>query len=150
VGLALAMSTNLTVPAELSAATLIGMALSEAVTGAGLGALVALIFTAVQSAGRFIDLLGGFELGQAFDPMTMTSGGPFGRLYQFIAVVLLFASDGYQLVVGGLARSFEALPLGAMVDIGGLGEQLATGVSQMFLAALQVAGPLIAVLFLAD
>ncbi|WP_413451422.1 flagellar biosynthetic protein FliR [Georgenia phoenicis] len=150
VGLALALSATLTVPADLSAAELIGMALSEAVVGGGLGALVALIFSAVQSAGRLIDMLGGFELGQALDPMTMTSSGPFGRFYQLIAVVLLFVSDGYQLVVGGLARSFEALPLGAVLDLGALAGQLAEGVSQLFLAAIQVAGPLIAVLFLAD
>lgn len=150
VGLALAMASTLTVPADLTAAGLLGMALSEAVVGAGLGVLVALVFAAVQSAGRFIDLLGGFELGQAFDPMTMTSGGPFGRLYQLIAVVLLFVSDGYQLVVGGLARSFDALPLGAMLDLGALAERLAAALGQMFLAAIQVAGPLIAVLFLAD
>lgn len=150
VGLGLAMSTTLEVPADITAAGLIGMALSEAVIGAGLGVLVALIFSAVQSAGRLIDMLGGFELGQAFDPMTMTSGGPFGRFYQMIATVLLFVSDGYQLVVGGLARSFQALPLGVMLDLGGLAGQLAGAVSQMFLAGLQVAGPLIAVLFLAD
>ncbi len=150
VGLALAMATSLTVPEDLTATDFIMMGLSEAVVGAGLGVLVALIFTAVQTAGRFLDLLGGFELGQAFDPMTMTSSGPFGRFYQMIAVVLLFVSDGYQLVVGGLARSFQALPLGAMLDLGGLAGQLAGAVSQMFLAGLQVAGPLIAVLFLAD
>ena len=150
VGLALALASSMTVPVEVTAATLIMMALSEAVTGAGLGVLVALIFSAVQSAGRLIDMLGGFELGQALDPMTMTNSGPFGRFYQLIAVVLLFVSDGYQLVVGGLARSFDALPLGAMLDLSALAGQLAEGVSQLFLAAIQVAGPLIAVLFLAD
>jgi len=150
VGLALALASSMTVPVEVTAATLIAMALSEAVTGAGLGVLVSLIFSAVQSAGRLIDMLGGFELGQALDPMTMTNSGPFGRFYQLIAVVLLFVSDGYQLVVGGLARSFDALPLGAMLDLGALAGQLAEGVSQLFLAAIQVAGPLIAVLFLAD
>ncbi|WP_110851539.1 flagellar biosynthetic protein FliR [Georgenia satyanarayanai] len=150
VGLALALASSMTVPVEVTAATLIAMALSEAVTGAGLGVLVSLVFSAVQSAGRLIDMLGGFELGQALDPMTMTSSGPFGRFYQLIAVVLLFVSDGYQLVVGGLARSFDALPLGAMLDLGALAGQLTEGVSQLFLAAIQVAGPLIAVLFLAD
>jgi flagellar biosynthetic protein FliR len=150
VGLAFALASSMTVPVEVTAATLVGMALSEAVTGAGLGILVSLVFSAVQSAGRLVDMLGGFELGQALDPMTMTSSGPFGRFYQLIAVVLLFVSDGYQLVIGGLARSFEALPLGAALDLGALAGQLAEGVSQLFLAAIQVAGPLIAVLFLAD
>ncbi|WP_230976497.1 MULTISPECIES: flagellar biosynthetic protein FliR [Georgenia] len=150
VGLALAMASTLTVPVDLTATAFIGMAVSEAVIGGGLGVLVALVFSAVQTAGRLVDMLGGFELGQAFDPMTMTHSGPFGRFFQLIAVVLLFASDGYQLVVGGLARSFQALPLGAVLDLGSLAENLAGGLTQLFLAAIQVAGPLIAVLFLAD
>lgn len=150
VGLALAMVTSLSVPADLTTTTFLGMLLTEGLVGAGLGVLVMVVFAAVQVAGRFIDVLGGFELGQAFDPMLLQSSGPFGRLYQMIAIVLLFVSDGYQVVVSGLARSFDAIPLGGMLDLSALASSLGTALGQMFAAALQVAGPLVAVLFLAD
>ena len=78
------------------------------------------------------------------------SGGPFGRLYQMAAVVLLFASDGHQVVLAGLVRTFDALPLGAMLEPAALASTLSDGLTQMFLAALQIAGPLLVVLFLAD
>ena len=71
-----------------------------------------LVFSAVQSAGSLIDLFGGFQMAQAFDPQSMVNGAQFTRLFQMAALALLFASDGYQLVIGGLARSFTALPLG--------------------------------------
>lgn len=149
VGLALALAPA--GPAvELGAAAYLGQLLSEAVIGGGLAMLVAVVFAAVQSAGRLIDVFGGFEMGLAFDPLSLTSGGPFGQLYALAATVLLFVSDGYQLVVAGLARSFDALPLGATLDLGALAGTLTAALSGMFLAALQVAGPLIAVLFLAD
>ena len=65
--------------------------------GATLGFLVFLVFSAVQSAGNLIDLFGGFQLAQAFDPQSMINGAQFTRLFQMTALALLFASDGYQL-----------------------------------------------------
>ncbi|TRW45643.1 flagellar biosynthetic protein FliR [Georgenia yuyongxinii] len=149
VGLAFALAPPLAAP-NLSTAGFVGQLVSEAVVGGGLAVLVATVFAAVQSAGRLIDMHGGFEMGMAFDPMTMVSGAPFTQLYALTATVLLFVSDGYQLVIGGLARTFDAVPLGATLDLPALAETLAGAVGQMMLAALQVAGPLIAVLFLAD
>ena len=66
------------------------------------------------------------------------------------AIVLLFASDGYQLVILGLVRTFDVLPLGMPLDLAVMAAASTAGLTQMFLAALQVAGPLAVVLFLAD
>jgi flagellar biosynthesis protein FliR len=122
----------------------------EIVVGAALGFLVMVIFSAVQSAGDLIDLFGGFQMAQAFDPQSMVNGAQFTRLFQMSAVVLLFASGGYQLIIGGLARSFTALPLGGGLDLAVTAHALVTATTQMFLAAVQIAGPLAVVLFLAD
>jgi flagellar biosynthetic protein FliR len=78
------------------------------------------------------------------------NGAQFTRLLQLVALALLFASDGYQLVLGGLVRSFDAVPLGGRIDLARLADALVHGFSQMFLAAVQIAGPLIVVLVLAD
>lgn len=131
-------------------ASFIGDLLMQVLIGAALGFVVAMVFAAVQSAGAVIDLFGGFQLAAAFDPMSMTSGAQWSRLYQITTLVLLFASDAYQVVLGGLARTFDALPLGATLDLAVLAQTLTTGLTGMFVAALQIAGPLIAVLFLAD
>ncbi len=131
-------------------AQFIGDIVLQVVIGAGLGFIVALVFSAVQSAGNLIDLFGGFQLAQAFDPLSMSNGSQFTRLYQMTATVLLFTSGAYQLVIGGLMRTFDALPLGTGLDLAALAETAAGGLTGMFVAALQIAGPLIAVLFLAD
>lgn len=122
----------------------------EAVVGAALGFLVSLVFSAVQAAGNLIDLFGGFQLAQAFDPQNMTSGAQFARLYNMTCLVLLFVSGAYQLLIGGLARSFDAVPPGAGLDLAAMAQVVTTGLSDMFLAALQIAGPLLVVLFLTD
>ena len=138
------------VPDPTDAGAFVAQLLLQVVVGVGLGFLVWLVFSAVQSAGGIIDLFGGFQLAQAYDPMNLTSGAQFSRLYQLTAVVLLFASDGYQLVITGLARTFDVLPLGMPLRLAAMASVSGKGLTQMFLAALQVAGPLVVVLFLAD
>jgi len=123
---------------------------AEALAGLALGFLVMLVFSAVQAAGGLIDLFGGFQLASGYDPQMNVNGAQFTRLLQMVALALLFASDGYQLVLGGLIRSFTAIPLGGRIDMAHLASALTTGLSQMFLAAVQIAGPLIVVLVLAD
>ncbi|CAI3792994.1 flagellar biosynthetic protein FliR [Pseudarthrobacter sp. MM222] len=122
----------------------------ELITGLALGFLVMVIFAAIQSAGSLIDLFSGFQMAQAFDPQMMVNGAQFTRLLQMAALALLFASDGYQLVITGLTGSFAALPLAGGIDLGQPVEAMTTAVTGMFLAAVQIAGPLIVVLFLAD
>lgn len=150
-GLALAVSPQVTQGyAPQHAGAFLGALVLELAAGAALGFLVLLVFSAVQSAGYLIDLFGGFQLAQAFDPQAMVNGAQFTRLFQMGALVLLFASDAYQLIIGGLVRTFTALPLGGGIDFAGPVEAMTTGVTQMFLASVQIAGPLLVVLFLAD
>jgi flagellar biosynthesis protein FliR len=120
------------------------------VIGAALGFLVMIVFSAVQSAGSLIDMFGGFSMAQGFDPQSMINGAQFARLFHMTALALLFASNGYQLILGGLDRSFSAFPLGGAFDLTAPAEAMVNGVTQMFLASVQIAGPLLVVLFLAD
>jgi flagellar biosynthesis protein FliR len=150
-GLALAMTARVGAGHQVSdTGAFVVSVFSELVTGALLGFLVYLVFAAVQSAGSLIDLFGGFSMAQAFDPQAMVNGAQFTRLFQMTALALLFASDGYQLVIGGLARSFDAVPLGGGLDLSRPVHVLTGAVSEMFLAAVQIAGPLLVILFLAD
>ncbi|MFI2753221.1 flagellar biosynthetic protein FliR [Cellulomonas sp. P22] len=152
IGLALAVSPRLDADAVASASTagFVVDLLLQVVIGGALGFLVALVFAAVQSAGNLIDLFGGFQMAAAFDPMSQTNGAQFARLYTFTAVVLLFASNGYQLLIAGLVRTFDALPIGASLDLATLADTATTGLTQMFVSAVQIAGPLLVVLFLTD
>jgi flagellar biosynthetic protein FliR len=122
----------------------------EFVVGAVLGFLVMLVFSAVQSAGNLIDLFGGFTLAQGFDPQLQVNGAQFTRLFQMAGLALLFASGGYQLIIGGLARTFTAVPIGGGIDLAAPLAAITAATGEMLLAALQIAGPLVVVLFLAD
>ncbi|MDF2555926.1 MAG: flagellar biosynthetic protein FliR, partial [Microbacterium sp.] len=58
---------------------------AQVVTGALLGFLVMTCFAVVQSAGGLIDVFGGFQLAQGFDPQMNVNGAQFTRLFQMIA-----------------------------------------------------------------
>jgi len=151
IGLGLAVSPRVTSGYEsLNTSGFFGALVLEVLVGGLLGFLVYVVFAAVQSAGGLIDMFSGFQMAQGFDPQSMVNGAQFTRLFQMTALALLFASDGYQLIIGGLVRSFTALPLGGGLDMAAPMQALVTSVSQMFLAAVQIAGPLLVVLFLAD
>lgn len=151
IGLALAVSPRVSSGyVELDLGGFVIALVLEVVIGAALGFLVYIVFAAVQSAGGLIDMFGGFQISQGFDPQSMINGAQFARLFHMTAIALLFASGGYQLIFGGLTRSFIALPVGAGIDLGAPAGAMIDGVSQMFLAAVQIAGPLLVVLFLAD
>ena len=123
--------------------------ISQLVIGAFLGFLVYLVFSAVQSAGSLIDLFAGFQMSQAFDPLMNVNGAQMTRLMQMVALGLLFVSGGAELVLGGLFRTFNALPVTGFLARDA-GERLLPGLGQMFVAAVQIAGPIVVVLFLAD
>lgn len=151
IGLGVAVSPQV-VPNYVSGtdAEFFGALVMELLVGMLLGFLVYVAFAAVQSAGNLIDSFGGFQLAQAYDPGTMINGAQFSRLFHMTAVALLLASGAYQLILGGLFRTFDAIPLGGGINMAMSADLIVTAVTQMFLASVQIAGPLLIVLFLAD
>jgi flagellar biosynthetic protein FliR len=140
------------VPALDTAGMVVSLA-EQVVLGTALGFLTALIFAAVSAAGNLIDLVGGLSLAFAFDPLGASGNngsGIFGRFYNLMAITLLFVTDGHQLVLRGFTSSYDVLPLNGTLSLHNLEHLVTTGIAEMFLAAIQIAGPLIAVLFCAD
>jgi flagellar biosynthetic protein FliR len=118
--------------------------------GAALGFLTRLVFSAVESAGSLLDVFGGFSLAAAYDPLETTNTSIFGRFYGLLCTTLIFATDAHLLIFQGFLHSFTAVPLDGHISMAHLDAVLTHGFSAMFVAAVQIAGPLIVVLFVAD
>ncbi|GIE97877.1 flagellar biosynthetic protein FliR [Paractinoplanes rishiriensis] len=151
IGLTLPMAPYLrsTIP-SLETADIIASAALQVFIGAALGFITALLFAALQAAGDLLDLFGGFTLAMGYDPLSMNQSSVFGRFYNLVAATLLFATEGHQLILRGFLQSFQTIPLNAGLNMSTFSQLLIEGIGEMFLAALQIAGPLIAVLFLTD
>ncbi len=149
-GLAFAVAPGLadgTIPTS-TAGLLLTVAV-QVVVGAMMGFVTYLLFAAIATAGSLVDTFGGFALAQAFDPLSMNMNTVFGKFHQLLATMLLFASGGHLLVIGGLLRSFSVLPLGDLPSVAGP-DVLVTAFGVFFVTAVQIALPLVAVLFVAD
>jgi flagellar biosynthesis protein FliR len=134
----------------LEVGPIVTSAAEQFVIGAALGFLTRLLFSAVEAAGSLIDLFGGFSLSFAYDPMSANSTSIFGKFYGLLATTLIFASSAHLVILQGFLRTFSTLPLDGSIDMSRMGSVAVTGLTSMFISALQIAAPLIAVLFIAD
>lgn len=127
-------------------AGLIGGLVLQIFSGVMLGLPVAILLNAVSSAGGLIDLFGGLNLPPSIDPLSLNQTPIFGQLYEQVAMVLLFITNGEMLLVHGFALSLGkgAIMLGPS---GFASNVLISDLATYFTATLQIAAPLVAVLF---
>lgn len=128
---------------------LIGAVLVQVLIGVALGFVAQLLLSAVQAAGGLIDLFGGFTISAAYDPLSLSQSAVLGRAYQLLATVLLFAINGHLVLMNGFLRSFDAVPLSG-IRMGDMSELMTRDLGVLFVAAIEIAGPVLAALFLAD
>jgi flagellar biosynthetic protein FliR len=131
-------------------APLAGALLEQVIVGASLGFLTRLVFAAVETAGGLLDLFGGFALSAAYDPLETTMTSVLGRFYALLCTTLIFATDAHLVIFQGFLRTFTALPLDGHISLAHVDVAITQSVTALFVAALQIAGPLLVVLFVAD
>lgn len=149
IGLAMVTVTKPQVP-EIDTLPILGAMLWQVVIGGGLGFLTRLLFTAIEMAGGMFDLFGGFALASSYDPLTTTMTTVLGKFYGALATALIFATNAHLIIIQGFLRTFAAVPLNATISLDALGRTLTHATTEMFIGAVQIAGPLIIVLFIAD
>jgi flagellar biosynthetic protein FliR len=154
VGLAIALALPLSALGQagapgLGSATLYLRALTEALTGVTLGFFVLIAIATIQSVGELLDVVGGFTLTASLDPMLMAQTSVMGKLHQLTAATVLFATGGHLVVLHGLARTMQTAPT-PMLDWEAVARALTGDVTGLFVAAIQIAAPVIAAMLVAD
>lgn len=150
-GLALAMAPTLAGEAlPGTALELLVCVVTQVLVGVAMGYVTMLMLATVSAAGAMVDIFGGFAVASAWDPLSMNINTVFGRFHQVLATALLLVSGGHLLVVGGLLSTFHFIPLVGLPDIDSWPEVFVTAFSMFFTVAVQIALPLIAVMFVAD
>ncbi len=154
VGLAVALALPLSGPTqarapELGSASMLLASVTEVMVGLTLGFLVLIAVATIQSVGELLDLVGGFTLSVALDPMLMVQSSVLGRLHQLTAAAVLFTTGGHLMVLHGLARTMTvgAAPL---LDFEQVARAVTGDVAVLFLSAIQIAAPVIAAMLVAD
>ncbi|HEV3187621.1 MAG TPA: flagellar biosynthetic protein FliR [Acidimicrobiales bacterium] len=120
----------------------------QATVGVVLGFVVSLFVTTVVGAGSLIDLFAGLNLPQAIDPLSQQQTKIFGQFYNLLLMALLFTTGSVVVIVEGFVKSFQSvgtsLPSTSLAD---LAQIITSDVVTFFAAALEMAAPLVVVLF---
>ncbi len=125
---------------------------TEVLVGFLIGFACNVIFIAIQSAGELMDLQMGLSVSQAFDPLFGASTSIIGRLMFFVALITFLLLDGHHLLLSILHQSFVMIPVPAAIDISKAPAifNLLNLVTILWTTAIQLAGPIILIIFLSD
>jgi flagellar biosynthetic protein FliR len=125
----------------------------EVLVGVVMGFVVACCFRAAEAAGELTDLLRSGDPPVGPSPVGTGRTGPLGGLLLLFAAVVFLEIGGLGHVASALARSYEAIPLGAPMD-GGYPRTAAVVVilasGKLIEAGVGFAAPVMIALLLAD
>lgn len=114
--------------------------------GLALGLTMRIIFAAVQTAGEFVGLQMGLAFASFFDPATGSNTAVLARILNTVALLTFLAMNGHLLMIGGLVRTFEVLPITITeLDVNGWGVLMEWS-RQIVVSGLLLALPVMVVL----
>lgn len=152
VGLALALGFVFATPTEPGTLLdLLGWAFTNGAIGLFLGFVTGILFWLFSVAGGLIDFSSALSSASIFDPVTQTQNPVFGRFFNLMAVALFLVIGGDRLLVSGLGISFEAIGITGGIELGGgIADVSVTLLSRMLIAAIELAMPALAALFITE
>ena len=127
-------------------AGLTGAIVLQILTGGAMGLSVLMLLSAVSAAGGLVDMFGGINPPPAIDPLSENQTPVIGQFYEQVAMVLLFVSNGELLLVRGFETSFGAAGL-TLSSSAQASNVLSADLATFFTATLEIAAPIIVVLF---
>jgi flagellar biosynthetic protein FliR len=143
--LALACSAAGAGPRSLPAARppFIAGLVAELALGAALGIAASMLYDGAYSGGRMLDDYVGIRA--SVPAAGAGAGAGFGRLWSLVFTAGFFVLGGYRIALEAFARTFVAIPPGALVEPGSLRAFALTLPVALLRAAFFVAGPAVAV-----
>ncbi|MBI1753268.1 MAG: flagellar biosynthetic protein FliR [Acidobacteria bacterium] len=127
---------------------LVGLMASELAIGLLLGTVVAWTLEAVAFAGTLMDTQMGFSFVQFIDPATSQNASVSGSMMMQSAALLVFITGLHHQMILALVDSYRVAPMGQGLPLQVMG--LLVLIGQLLAKGLQLAFPVLAVLFLLD
>jgi type III secretion protein SpaR/YscT/HrcT len=128
--------------------------LREVGVGLVMGFVAACMFRAVEAAGWLTDVLRGANLAEVIAPEQGSRSSPLGELLLLLAVVIFLEMGGAGILATALARSYQAVPLGAAspgpTSLHAAAFLVIAASAKLIEAAIGLAAPALVALLLAD
>jgi flagellar biosynthetic protein FliR len=128
------------------------LVIQEVTIGLFIGFLVSVVFAAFQLSGQFVAVQIGFGINEVLDPIGQISVPLEGQFKNLIGLLVFLAVNGHHLLIQGVYRSYEVAPIMSAhkAFLGGLLKYMLHAFSGMFVVALKIALPVIAIVFLME
>ena len=127
--------------------SLLGTMFQEVSVGLLLGFLSRLIFLTVELAGGIIGTEMGLNMAAVLDPVSGQSEQVPSTILSYLAALVMLTLNLHHWMLLGFERTYSVLPVGAAHLNAALFEVLVTRTSEVFLVALQISAPVMAVSF---
>ena len=132
----------------------VALLLKEIMFGATIGYLSSLVFFAIQTGGRILDLARGASMANLMAPQTGDQVSLLGELQFQLSLVLFFALNGHHFFLRAIFNSFQLVPLEDFPDFVKVAQPsmqfLAWSSGQLFVTAMLLAAPAMVATFLTD
>lgn len=122
----------------------------EFIVGMILGLTIQLFFEGVRMMGEFVGFQTGFAIANILDPQSGTQVSLLGNMAYLSALTLFLLLNGHHVLLKGLRESFEIVNLGSLSINRQILQQIMHASGDMFLIALKIGAPAIAVLLLTN
>lgn len=122
----------------------------ELLVGLIIGFIATLIFNAVRSSAQMMDFSIGFSMSSYYDPSTSSTSTVLERLFNWIALMIFLSFNFHHVLIEAIIKSFEIIPPGVMAFNSNVFTHIVSIFSHSFLVSIQLAAPIIIVLFLTD
>ncbi|MDR1996928.1 MAG: flagellar biosynthetic protein FliR [Candidatus Margulisbacteria bacterium] len=122
----------------------------EFLIGYLLGTVTKIIFSGIEAAGDMMGAQMGLSVASMLDPSTGRQTVVTARLLRWIVIIIFLSVDGPHFILTALYKSYDALPLLRTWNFSGAALELAGSAGDIFAIAVQLAAPILLVIFLLD
>ena len=137
-------------PLPLDLWQLAGLMLKEMLVGLCFAFVLGALFSAFAVAGSLLDTLSGFAYGAQVDPINGNQSAVLSTAYTMIALLIFIVIGGDAWVIAGLAKTYDVVGLASYPQLGRLVAGATRAFSQIFVSAIEIAGPVMLALILTD
>jgi flagellar biosynthetic protein FliR len=133
--------------AQLPMTSLLGLMIQEVSIGLLMGFISRMVFYAVDLSGNLVSSELGLNMGAIFNPLEGHSSQVPGTILFFLASVVMFTLDLHHWMLVGFQQTYSVLPIGGAQLNEALFEIVLKHTSRIFVVAVQISAPIIAVSF---
>lgn len=129
---------------------ILGAIFKEVLLGISISFIVRIVFSAIYAAGDVMAIQTGLSFARFMDPTMMAQISVIESFKNLLAVIIFFTIDAHHILIRGLFRTFEEIPLGIFVMKQPVLSFLIDISGRIFILALKIGAPVIVVLLLVE